>query len=343
MEEKIRNLFQNKMFRLIWLVIGIYISMKFLVPLFFPFLAAGFLAWLFLPFICFLHQKLKIGKGFLAAFLLITLGGIFAFLLWILMEKGLDVCREFLCNLDLYKDNICFCLKDITGYLERRVGIDAEFLEIAAMDNANNLVNHIQITYLPKIMDHSLTYLANIGKVLGTLFITMLATVFLIHDYDLIREKCRQVPCFVKIFAGMRRITDMLARYFKAQFLIFLVISGICIVSLFLCRSSFSIPGGLLAGLMDSLPFVGTGIILFPWALVDFIKGDYISAVIKIAAYLLCFVVREIMEPKLLGKKMGVFPVAMVMAVYIGIRIYGISGIIMGPISLLLIVDWLKN
>lgn len=342
MEEKVRGILQNKWFRLVWLVIGIYITMKYLVPLFFPFLTAGFLTWLLLPFINFLHRRLKFGKGFLAAFLLITVGGAVVVLLWLLMERGLDICKEFLCSLDFYKDDICCRLKDVTCYIEKRLGIDAGFLETTAMDNANNFVNHIQITYLPKIMDHSLTYLSNVVRILGTLFITMLATVFLIHDYDEIRDKCSQLPGFVKIVHGLRRIVDMLLRYFKAQFLIFLVVTAICIFSLLLCRSSFAIIGGILTGVMDSLPFIGTGIILFPWALIDFIKGDYICAVIKIAAYLLCLVVREVMEPKLLGKKMGVFPVAMVMAVYIGLHIYGIFGIILGPISLLLVVEWLK-
>lgn len=343
MEEKIRGIFQNRIFRLVWLLIGIYVSMKYLVPLFFPFIAAGFLTWILLPFINFLHQRIKIGKGFLAAFLLITVGGILILLLWLLLERGLDFCKNFLCDLDLYKDAVCCRMKEMTAYFERRVGLDADFFETAAMNNANSFVNHIQITYLPKLMDYSITYLSSAVKIFGTLFITLIATVFLIHDYDEIQALCRKSPLCVKAMRGVRRIIDMLMRYVKAQFFIFLVISAICVFSLLLCKSSFAVFGGILTGFMDSLPFIGTGIVLIPWALIDFIKGNYMASVIKAATYLLCMIVREVMEPKLLGKKMGVFPVAMVAAVYIGIRIYGIFGVIMGPISLLLVVDWLKN
>lgn len=343
MEEKIRSIFQNRIFRLVWLLIGIYVSMKYLVPLFFPFIVAGFLTWLFLPFINFLHRKIKVGKGFLAAFLLITTGGIIVFLFWLLLERGLDFCKNFLCDLDLYKDAVCCKLEEVIVYLENRVGLEADFFETAAMDNADSFVNHIQITYLPKIMDSSITYLSSVIKIFGTMFITLIATVFLIHDYDEIRAICRKSPLCVKAMNGVQRIVDMLVRYVKAQFLIFVVISAICVCSLLLCRSGFAIIGGILTGIMDSLPFIGTGIILLPWAFIDFVKGNYIPMVIKAATYLLCMVVREVMEPRLLGKKMGVFPVAMVMAVYVGIRIYGVFGVIMGPISLLLVVDWLKN
>lgn len=343
MEEKIRGLFQNRIFRLVWLLIGIYVSMKYLVPLFFPLIVAGFLAWLMLPFINFLHCRIKINKGFLAAFFLIIIGGVIVFLLWLLVERGLDFCKNFLCDLDLYKDAVCCRMKEMTAYLEKRVGLEADFFETAAMDNANSFVNHIQITYLPKLMDSSITYLSSIIKIFGTMFITLIATVFLIHDYDEIRAVCRNSSFCVKAMNGIRRIVDMLVRYVKAQFLIFLTISAICVLSLLLCRSNFAVLGGILTGILDSLPFIGTGIVLIPWALIDFIKGNYFSSVIKAATYLLCMVVREVMEPRLLGKKMGVFPVAMVMAVYVGIRIYGIFGVIMGPISLLLVVDWLKN
>ena len=343
MDERITRLLQNRIFRLVLLIIGIYVTMKFLVPLFFPFIVAGFLAWLMLPLINYLNRKLKIGKGFLAAFLLITVGGVLLFLLWLLIERGLDFSKDFLCDLDLYKDAICCGMKDMAGYLEKRIGLDANFLETTAFENANNFVNHMQITYLPKIMDSSITYLSSAVKIFGTLFITLIATVFLIHDYDEILSVCKKSPFCVKAMSGLRRIIDMLVRYVKAQFLIFLVISTICILSLLLSRSSFAVLGGILTGFMDSLPFIGTGIILIPWSAIDLLKGNYISSIIKIATYLLCMIVREVMEPKLLGKKMGVFPIAMVMAVYVGLRIYGIFGVIMGPISLLLVVDWLKN
>ena len=52
--------------------------------------------------------------------------------------------------------------------------------------------------------------------------------------------------------------------------------------------------------------------------------------------------VRELLEPKLIGKRLGVYPIAVLMAIYVGIRLFGIGGIVLGPISVLIIYEWMN-
>ena len=92
-------------------------------------------------------------------------------------------------------------------------------------------------------------------------------------------------------------------------------------------------------GFCDALPFIGTGTIFVPWALINILLGKYKQAVWLFVYYIICSFVRELLEPKLVGKHLGVPPLAVLMSIYIGIQVYGGAGVIFGPVSALLIYE----
>ena len=81
-------------------------------------------------------------------------------------------------------------------------------------------------------------------------------------------------------------------------------------VTLFLGGFEGGILIGLFTGFMDMLPFIGTGLVLMPLAFWQILNGYYTKAVICVILYVICALSREFMEPKLIGEKMGIFPVA---------------------------------
>ena len=93
---------------------------------------------------------------------------------------------------------------------------------------------------------------------------------------------------------------------------------------------------------MDMLPFIGTGMVLMPLAFWQILNGYYAKAVICVILYVVCAVTREFLEPKLIGEKMGVFPAAIRFAVYAGVKLFGVSGIIKGPLALITVYEILR-
>lgn len=338
MEEKLKKLFLNKTTKIIGSILLVYAFMRFLVPLFFPFLIAAYIAFLLHPMIRFLHRKLKIGKGFLAAGFLTIIGGFIGILVWLIITWGLNTFKVFLCNLDAYQDVAGCILLDCSNFLEERTGIDSGYFESEITKNANVFINNLQITYLPKLMDHSFYYLANLAQLFGVILITFISTVFLVRDYEMIVEKCKKNQHCTKIVTLLRTVAATLCNFIKAQFLIYLVVSSVCIGALFLCKSKYALIIGAVTGILDVFPFVGTAIVFIPWAIFDLLEGNIICAVIKLAACLLTILLRQILEPKLMGDKMGIAPIVMVMSVYLGAKIFGMMGIVMGPVALVLII-----
>jgi predicted PurR-regulated permease PerM len=135
----------------------------------------------------------------------------------------------------------------------------------------------------------------------------------------------------------------MIEIFLKAQIIILAVVGIICIIGLLLTKTKNAIGMGLVIGLLDTLPFIGTSIVFIPWAIIEFIRGNYYIGVILIITYLVCALARELLEPKLMSKKMGVLPIAMIMAIYLGVKLFGLIGVLLGPVGLLMIIELCKE
>ena len=88
---------------------------------------------------------------------------------------------------------------------------------------------------------------------------------------------------------------------------------------------------------MDALPFIGTGIVLVPIAGVEIFQGKLGTALLVLCLYGACALLRELLEPKLIGRKMGIPAIAVLISVYAGIRLFGLTGILKGPLGYVMV------
>ena len=83
---------------------------------------------------------------------------------------------------------------------------------------------------------------------------------------------------------------------------------------------------------MDTLPVLGTGTVLLPWSLVCFLQGDPPRALGLVSTYVVVTLTRSMLEPKFLGRHLGLDPLTTLVALYIGFRLWGIGGMILAPV-----------
>ena len=84
---------------------------------------------------------------------------------------------------------------------------------------------------------------------------------------------------------------------------------------------------------LDALPFFGTGTVLIPWAVILLLFRNYYAGAVLLSVYVMTYFVREIMESKCMGDRLGIAPFTMLMVIFTGIMVYGILGFILGPLS----------
>ncbi|MCI8286368.1 MAG: AI-2E family transporter [Lachnospiraceae bacterium] len=340
MVEKIR---ENTMIVLLLTSGAVYFFLKFIAPLTAPVLTAMLFVTIFGPLLQKLQRKLKIHRQIGAIFLLLLACGILAALIWILFSWIVGSLPELLNRLDSLEMELSNFVHDICNVVGRTLGIDNLYLEELLLTGIQEGMDYFQLELLPGMLSQSLTYVKTVAAVGGFLVTFLIATVLLAKDYDdimnrlLDREECY---VYLEIICGIIRY---IATYIKAQIIIMSIIAVLAAAVLGVSGIQYGILWGLLAGILDALPFIGTGVVLVPLGIQQFFYGNYMTAIICILVYVACIFIREILEPKLIGRKLGVSPIAILLSIYAGIKLFGLWGIIGGPLGFVIIYQiWLS-
>lgn len=334
MMEKIR---ENRFVTLLLLTGAVYFFLKVITPLTAPVLAAMLFVTIFGPLLQKMQKKLKLHRQIGTLLLLLLACGVFGGLLWILFSWIIGSLPGLVENLDSLEAELSLFIHDICDAVGRAMGIDNLYLEQLLLARIQDGIDYFQLQFLPGMLSQSLAYVKMFASVGGFLVTFLIAAVLLAKDYDdimnrlLEREECY---VYLEIICGIIRY---IATFVKAQVIIMSLIGTLAAAALGVAGIHNGILWGLLAGLLDALPFIGTGVVLVPLSIQQFFCGSYVRGAVCLLVYVVCIFVRELLEPRLIGKKIGVSPIAILLSIYAGIKLFGIWGIIGGPLGFIII------
>lgn len=188
-----------------------------------------------------------------------------------------------------------------------------------------------------KIFHVSVPVIKNIAVAAGGLVVGFISVIYLSTDLDNIRENISESVFAEEIHMIWYEVKRLINVYFKVELKIMLINSVISMLAFFIIKSPYAVVLGIIVGIVDALPVFGTGTILIPLMLFNLIMKNYIPAGVVLAAYVITYFVREIMESKCMGDKLGISPFAMLAIIFVGILAYGVAGFITGPVSFVII------
>jgi predicted PurR-regulated permease PerM len=99
---------------------------------------------------------------------------------------------------------------------------------------------------------------------------------------------------------------------------------------------------GLIA-IVDAFPILGVGTVLIPWALICLLRRQTVRGIGLLAVYAVVWLARSILEPKLVGKGLGLDPLVTLVAIYAGWKLWGIGGMLLAPILALTVAQVLTQ
>lgn len=334
MKEKLMN---NSVILILSITAVVIFFLKYVSPLVAPALAAMLFVTIFGPLLKFFQEKYHIRRRVGSILLLILAGAVVSILLWVLISWLLGSLPGFLGNLGDLEMEIYELIDGISRAVGRLIGMDVEFLKGSVSDLVNEAFDGLRTKMMPQMFAQSLQYFKNIARIGMFLITFVIAAILLAKDYDdlmnrlLDREDCR---IFLEVMCGIIRY---IATYVKAQLIIMSLLSLLCAVVLGIAGVEFGVLWGILGGILDALPFIGTGVVLVPIAITQFLAGNYVRTVVCLILYVSCLFLRELLEPKLIGKKIGVNPLLVLLSLYAGIKLFGAWGIIKGPLGFVII------
>ncbi len=168
--------------------------------------------------------------------------------------------------------------------------------------------------------------------------ISVIASYFFMADRDVLIHGLRRMlpPGWAPKLEGVAGdVGKALAGLFRAQLILILVTSVICVFGLALMRIPYALILGMLIGLTGWVPIVGSGIVTFPWAIGALAFGNYILAIKILLLQAIASLVRHTIEPKLLASNMGLGTFATLFGMYVGLTSIGVLGLLLGPIVLI--------
>lgn len=323
----------------IGIIAGVYLGMKYLVPLLIPFFIAALLVCWCWPWLKWIRRHLHIKPPFVMALFLILIvllaaaGGMYIgkaignLVQWAAEKLGTPGAAERI----LYE-----CCDGISELMH----LESEGVRVFVTEQLNVFRDHARQNILPGAFGGSWEFLKSAGSLGAALLVTGIAVLLMSSDFDKIREMSRRWPLYDHMIVVIRGILRSVGGYLRAQCIIMGAVMLLCTAGIWLSGTvSNPVLAGIGIGFLDALPVFGTGTVFLPWTLILVLQKKYTAALILAATYGVCVLAREVLEPKLIGSRLGILPVVILASVYAGVKLYGFGGIVLGPLSVLLVQE----
>ncbi|ULQ59488.1 sporulation integral membrane protein YtvI [Brucepastera parasyntrophica] len=331
-------------------IIGIAYASFRLIGLIFPFIVALLLVRLLHPMIMFIHRKLKINKKFLSivfmALLYILAGGLIFFIVTQLVFLLKDV---FTTLPAYYRETIAPALTKLYDWMSGLINKVPESWASAAQTVQSSIMDGLQ-NFILSVSQKGVSFLTNFingipGFLISLIFVILFSFFVSVHYEKIVVFIKAQLPEKTTVYLKdlKKLMKDTVVKYIRA----YLILMSITFIELSIGLTIIRTPGsiGVAAGiaLFDALPIFGTGGIMIPWIIFELIQMNFSYALALAIVYGIVTVVRNIIEPKIVGDQLGLNPVVSLMAIYVGYRLFGVLGMIFFPMLAQILIALHKN
>ena len=291
-------------------------------------------------------QKLNINKKFLTVLLVVLCYLLIAGLLVLAVFGVASFIADWATMLpDYFSDTIQpWATELVNNTLDKLDRINPEI-----QANIEQSLPDVMSTFSSSIMNLSVTVLgwvsaigAGLPNFLLATIICIIASIFFAIDYDGISNAVLGVmpdKAQAVVRTAKRALGVILGKYLKSYVIIFLMTFAQIAVGLIIIGFDNAIVIGLLIAVFDILPIVGSGLVLAPWAIIKLLQGEIGMGIGLAVLWAVVIVVRQIAEPKIVGKQVGLHPLATLLCLWVGLKIGGGIGMFALPISLLIILE----
>lgn len=348
------RIYLNRALRFVF-VVGIVVlalvSLFYLSRVTYPFLIALAIAFLINPLVNFFEKKGRMPRILSVIVSLFIIIALFAGLITLLIAEIVsgatylaNVVPQHLDTLIAYVEDV-FAGQIIPFYNH----ITSMFSKLDAgqqntiMDNIQNVGKRFGTTvgsFIQKFFLNIPTIISWFPSTATVLIFSLLATFFISKDWNrltafmgrLLPDKA--MDSSKTVFVDLKKA---LFGFVRAQLTLISITAVIILIGLLILRVDYAITIALIMGIVDIIPYLGTGAIFIPWIIYEIIAGDMGLAIGLGVLYVVVLAQRQIMEPKILSSNIGLDPLATLIALFVGFKTIGFLGLIVGPVTLVII------
>ena len=342
----------------LWLRLGIRLAGTILVLLFLvygappllgllmPFVLALVLTWILNPAIVKVQRRFGGSRKALSLVMLILIftiaGGILAALVYSIVSEVASLVMNWP---SIWADSLQPAIVGLEEFLSGLfTGLPNQVSQgaTAALDKLVAWLNEM----IPSLLSHAGSavgsFAFSIPSFAVALVIFVMATYFIASDYPRLRLMVtdRLSPGVRDFFGSVKRTAvAAFGGYVKAQLILSVVIFFILLIGFVVIRQPYSVLLAFLLAVLDFIPIVGSGTVIVPWAVADLFLGEYRHAVELMVIWGIIALFRRGAEPKVVGDQTGLSPILSLISIYVGMKIAGVAGMILGPVLCLVVIN----
>lgn len=296
------------------------------------------------------RRKLRLNRtvaGIVSVLLLFALiGALVIFIFFRLTDSAADLITSLP---TVYERNILPGFNHLYSWvLEITAQMDESVVEsmTAAIPDLISSIGSAVTSFSAKALTWITSLATQLPNLLLNTMICLIATVFIAVDFDRIKvfirrnlpEKAYRVAVNAK-----NSFLEMVAQFLRSYFIIFCVTAAENAIGLWIIGVNSPFLIGILIGILDAFPVVGSGLVLIPWSAISLLTGRVAQGVELLVLYVVITVIRQIIEPRIVGKRVGLRPVVTLICMYAGTRLLGGVGLFALPIMAAILVDLNSN
>lgn len=322
----------------------VFLVFKYLLSLIMPFLIAFIFSLILRPVVRFLTKKLHFRQNLAALICVILFYAILGTIIVLISARLVDSVADFIAEIPrIYNNSIEPGLKNLMEYLGDIANrfdpavvdlVEGGFPQIiSALGNAVTSFSVGAVSLLSGIASKLPSFL--IGAV-----ICIIATVFMSMDYGRIAEfLLRQLPDKATSLAMdiKNSLSKIIFQYGRSYLLILLITFGEISIGLLLIGVNKALLLAAIIAVFDIFPVIGSGLFLVPWTIITFIQGNVVKGICIGLLYIIVTIVRQIIEPKIVGRHVGLHPLITLMSMFVGASLFGGIGLLGFPITIAII------
>lgn len=304
-----------------------------------PFIIAWVIALIVNPIVDKLDKKTKLPRSLISIFFILLFFSLLILLLFLSASRLVMELNNILERLPQYALSLRTASQGLIDWGQNiYINLSPEFME---MVNASilNIINSITAT-ISSAIGKSMIILGFFPKTLLFVIVTIVASYMMSKDMNLIRNFSTS-QMSDQLLKRVRSVYNDLIRalggFIRAQLTIMGITFLITITGLYFIGIPYALTMAIIIGLVDALPILGTGAVLVPWSVTNILLENYRIGIPLLILYAIILVTRQIIEPKIMGKNIGLHPLATLISLYVGLRIFGVIGILIGPLTLIII------
>ena len=329
------------------LIVAVLLCLGLIVPplldLFLPFLLAFVAATLLAPLVQKFAKRVG-GWNFwsmlFVVLMLLAVTGVLVYAGYYLVSQVADLIRSW----TSIREGITDMLNQVSQFLSNNV-------HFTSTDTEQYILGHLQdgLSWLTgKISTWAPTVVVGVGNLasgivsfLISLLFFIVAAYFMTADYPGLRKRLiAWVPDIIR--PHMRHVKEAAGSamfgYLRAQLILSGVVLVIVFVALLIFRQPYSLLIAIATGIIDIMPFFGSGAILVPWGVVCLLVGNLKKAVFLLILAFALFLFRKLAEPKVVGNQTGLSPLLSLISIYVGMKLGGVAGMILCPIACMVVI-----